>query len=187
MAETTKAKKPEKANIHITGMTCTNCAATIQKGLENTPGVEQANVSFASEKAAVEYDPEKVDLNKLQETITGLGYSVVSKKSSFPVGGMTCAACVARVEEALKSVPGVVSAVVNLGTEKATVEYAEGTTFNDLKAAVEDAGYTLGPEAEKLEDVSTASRRELKAVRNRFIFAGAGQFWTFTECPAASG
>jgi len=51
------------------------------------------------------------------------------------------------------------------------VEYTEGTKIADLKRAVEDAGYELGSEAETLEDVTTASQRELRGVRNRFIFA----------------
>ncbi|RLC69845.1 MAG: heavy-metal-associated domain-containing protein, partial [Chloroflexi bacterium] len=38
-------KKPERASIHITGMTCTTCANTIEKALSETPGVEQASVS----------------------------------------------------------------------------------------------------------------------------------------------
>ncbi len=164
-------KKAEKAHIHVTGMTCTNCAATIEKGLAETPGVEQANVSFASEKASVEYDPSKVDLTGIKKAISDLGYGVATKKSIFPVSGMTCASCVARVEEALSSVSGVVSASVNLASEKATVEYLEGTSIADLRQAVRDAGYELGSEAETLEDVTIASRREIRGIRNRFIFS----------------
>ncbi len=82
---------------------------------------------------------------------------------------MTCAGCVARVEKALFSVPGVVSVNVNLASEKATVEYTEGTSIADLKQAVKDAGYELGSEAETPEDVTSASRRELRGIRNRFI------------------
>ena len=74
MAEKPHSNKVEKAHIHITGMTCTTCAATIEKGLAETPGVEQANVSFASEKAIVEYDPAKVDLAKIKDNISQLGY-----------------------------------------------------------------------------------------------------------------
>ena len=173
MVQKSTSKKSEKAHIHITGMTCTTCAATIEKGLAETPGVEQANVSFASEKAIVEYDPSKVDLTKIKDTISQIGYGVAAKKSIFPVGGMTCASCVARVEEALSSVPGVISANVNLASEKATVEYTEGTNIADLRRAVKDAGYELGSEAETLEDVTTAARREIRKVRNRFIFAAA--------------
>jgi len=168
---TPDSKKTEKARIYITGMTCTTCAATIEKGLKETPGVEQANVSFASEKASVEYDPSRVDLTKIKNTISQLGYGVATKKSIFPVSGMTCASCVARVEKALSSVSGVVSANVNLASEKATVEYTDGTSIADLKQAVKDAGYELGSEAETLEDVSAASQRELRGIRNRFIVA----------------
>ena len=86
-------------------MTCTNCAATIEKGLAETEGMDSANVNFASEKATVEYDPNKVDLSKIKDTIAELGYGIATKKSIYPVGGMTCAACVTRVEEALKTRP----------------------------------------------------------------------------------
>jgi len=171
MADKTNSRKSDKASVHITGMTCTTCAATIEKGLSETPGVEQADVSFASEKASIEYDPTKVDLAKIKDTVSQLGYGVATKKSIFPVAGMTCASCVARVEEALSSVPGVVSAGVNLASEKATVEYLEGTKFADLRRAVREAGYELAPEVQTLEDVTTAAQRETRALRNRLIIA----------------
>src|SRR4030042_1889952 len=128
-----KTKKPQKARIHITGMTCATCAATVEKALAETKGVEQARVNFASEKAAIEYDPEKVDLTTIKNTISEAGYGIAVQKSIFPVLGMTCASCVARVEEALKSVTGVVSVSVNLASEKATVEYVERTEVADLR------------------------------------------------------
>jgi len=170
MAEETKTGK-KKATIPVTGMTCATCAITIEKGLADTPGVEQASVNFASEKASIEYDPDKVDLAKLKDTISGLGYGTATKKSIFPVGGMTCASCVSRVEQALNSVPGVVSVNVNLASEKATVEYLESTSPADLQKAVSGAGYTLGAEAEKMEDVTTAAQREISALRQRLILA----------------
>jgi Cu+-exporting ATPase len=143
----------------------------VEKALRKTKGVVQARVNFASEKASLEYDPKKVDIKAIINTVTGTGYGVVTKKSIYPVSGMTCASCVARVEEALKSVPGVISVSVNLASEKASVEYLEGTEYTDLRRAVKDAGYELGREVETLEDVTAASAREINAVRNRFIFA----------------
>jgi Cu+-exporting ATPase len=95
----------------------------------------------------------------------------VTQKLIFPVRGMTCASCVARVEQALKSVPGVVSVNVNLASEKATVDYAEGVAFADLQRSVKDAGYELGRETETLEDVAASAEREIKKVRNGFIMA----------------
>jgi len=133
------SKKLGKARIHVTGMTCTTCAATIEKGLAETPGVERAEVNFALEDVSIEYDSAKVGLAKIKDTVSGLGYGVATKKSIFLVGGMTCASCVARVEKALSGIPGVVSATVNLASEKATVEYIEGVRVADLRQTVKEA------------------------------------------------
>jgi len=71
---------------------------------------------------------------------------------TLPIEGMTCASCVARVEKALKKVPGVISAEVNLATEKAQVTVSGDAGGADaLIAAVEKAGYTA-----HVEDPSTA-------------------------------
>jgi len=171
VGDKTNSKKSDRASIHVIGMTCTTCASTIEKGLSQTPGVEQANVNFASEKASIKYDPTKVDLARIKDIVSQLGYGVATKKSIFPVGGMTCASCVALVEEALSSVPGVISASVNLASEKATVEYLEGTGLADIRRAVKDAGYEFGSEVQALEDVTTAAQREIRVLRNRFIIA----------------
>jgi Cu+-exporting ATPase len=171
MEQKTRDKKQEKVRLHVTGMTCATCARTIGKGLSETHGIKQANVNFAAEEVFVDYDPAKVDLGKIKHTIQQLGYGVATKKSIFPVSGMTCASCVARVEEALSGVPGVVSVSVNLASEKATVEYTDDMKVADLRKAARDAGYQLGQEAETLEDVATISRRDLVAVRNRLIVA----------------
>ena len=64
-----------------------------------------------------------------------------TQRLSFAVGGMTCASCVGHVERALQETPGVVSAHVNLATERAEVVTREGVSAQALAAAVEDAGY----------------------------------------------
>ena len=60
---------------------------------------------------------------------------------SFPIAGMTCASCVSRVEKAIAAVPGVVSASVNLATERATVKVIGGTPLSAIEAAIRKAGY----------------------------------------------
>ena len=74
------------------------------------------------------------------------------------IGGMTCASCVARVEKALKKVPGVESATVNLATESAriTVQSAEVTDAR-LRRAIRDAGYEpLTPQAVESAEQASA-------------------------------
>jgi len=189
MATKSSTSKAKKAQIPITGMTCATCAATIQKGLSRLHGVERAEVNLASEKASIEYDPARVPLSRIKNTISQLGYGAATGKSIFPISGMTCASCVSRVEQALSGVPGVISVNVNLASEKATVEYIEGTELADLRRAVKEAGYEPGAEAETLEDVTTASRREIKNIRNRFIVAAilAAAIMALMWTPAFAG
>ena len=83
---------------------------------------------------------------------------------------MTCASCVGRVERALKKVPGVQNAVVNLATERATVQLQGGTDASRLIAAIEKAGYEARPVMQQAavsgEDVTAqrqaAERESLK-------------------------
>ena len=63
--------------------------------------------------------------------------------TTISVGGMTCAACVARVEKTLRSIEGVSAVSVNYGTEQAEVEYdTKAVNFGHLQSAIIDAGYT---------------------------------------------
>ena len=91
-------------------------------------------------------------------------------KKIFPLKGMHCASCVGVTERALKKVPGVKSAVVNLATEKATVSYdADTCTPEQLAASIAKTGYTLELE-EKSADIEQAEKKkELLTLRNKVI------------------
>ncbi len=169
--------KPEKrrTTIPVTGMTCASCVVTIEKGLSKLPGVSRVNVNLATEKASIEYDSNKVNTKALMDTISDVGYGVAVAKTTFNVGGMTCASCAANIEKSLVRVPGVISVNVNLASEKATVEYLQGeASMADFKRAVEDAGYSIRAEGiAEPETVMTATRREIRALKNKVIFAGS--------------
>ncbi len=79
----------EKIQLHITGMHCANCSSSVEKGLKKTPGIRQAAVNLASEKASIEYDPAKINLAQIQKVVADIGFGVDAKKSIFPVKGMT--------------------------------------------------------------------------------------------------
>jgi Cu+-exporting ATPase len=80
----------------------------------------------------------------LINTVSDSGYGVAIDKTTFKIGGMTCASCASNIEKALLEVPGVVSANVNLASEKATVEYLKSEAdIRDFKKAVEEAGYQI--------------------------------------------
>jgi P-type Cu+ transporter len=76
MATQLNVEQREKVSLEITGMTCASCSARIEKGLAKLPGVLKVNVNFAAEKAAVEYDPSRVDQAKMADLVKDLGYGV---------------------------------------------------------------------------------------------------------------
>ena len=136
--------------IPISGMTCASCVARNEKALRRLDGVSAANVNFATEKAQVTFDPAQIDIGRLTATIEQTGYDVPTATATLAIGGMTCASCVARNEKALRRVPGVIKATVNLATEKATVEYLPGVAGRDeLVAAVRRAGYEVAEPAHR--------------------------------------
>ena len=66
-----------KAELPITGMTCANCAMTIERTLGRLDGVVSASANFATERASVEYLPGVVSLAAIQQAIRDVGYDVV--------------------------------------------------------------------------------------------------------------
>jgi Cu+-exporting ATPase len=87
----------------------------------------------------------------------------MSATVTFRIEGMTCAACVARVEKALLRVPGVEAAAVSLATERADIRIArpEAEAIADLAAAIGAAGYSGHPlGAGAAGDAGTISRRD---------------------------
>ena len=166
----------KKVDLPIGGMTCASCVATIESSLKELPGVAGVSVNLATERGTVTYDPSLVDFTKLVSTVQDAGYEIRTEKVDIPVGGMTCASCVATIEESLKQTEGVVGANVNLATERATVVYVPTqVTLADLKKAIIDAGYEVremaADEGEAMDKEREAREREILQQRNRLIFS----------------
>jgi Cu+-exporting ATPase len=125
--------------VPIEGMTCASCVLRVERGLKSVVGVSQASVNLATESATV--NASGVSLAALQAAIEKAGYAVATRQHALRIQGMTCASCVARVEKALKAVPGVLGAEVNLAMETAQVEATRLVDLAQLIATVEKAGY----------------------------------------------
>ncbi len=129
----------ETVRLPIEGMSCASCVGRVEKALKAVPGVREANVNLAAEKAEVRVAG-PTDYRALVEAIERAGYAVPATKTEFAIEGMTCASCVGRVERALRTVPGVTTARVNLATERAVVE--GGADARLLIQVIGEAGYT---------------------------------------------
>ena len=133
----------ENLTLPVVGMTCASCVSRVEKSLRAVPGVSDAQVNLANERADIHFDPAAASPAALAEAVRAAGYDVPSEVRELKIGGMTCASCVARVEKALAQAPGVTAATVNLASEKAVVTGLAGVMrAADLIAAVQRAGYT---------------------------------------------
>ena len=69
----------KKVELNIEGMHCGSCALGIQMLLENTDGVINSSADYETKSGKVEYDEEKINLDKIIETIHELGYTASPK------------------------------------------------------------------------------------------------------------
>lgn len=125
-------------SLPIEGMTCASCVGRVEKALGKVEGVDSVTVNLATERADIKVRG-PVNRQALVNTVEAAGYSVPATAFDLAVEGMTCASCVGRVERALKAVPGVAEATVNLATERAHVRGSVDS--NTLVAAIAAAGY----------------------------------------------
>ncbi|MEX2198026.1 MAG: copper ion binding protein, partial [Burkholderiales bacterium] len=124
----------------IAGMTCASCVGRVERALQKVPGVRSVSVNLATEAATLKLAP-SVTTETLAKAVAQAGYKVAHQEFDLAIRGMTCASCVARVEKALMKAPGVLSATVNLATERAHVVAVGGTGLEALRKAVAAAGY----------------------------------------------
>ena len=161
-----------RVELPVRGMTCASCVTHVSRALKGVPGVADASVNLATEKAIVELSGEvDVKMSDLAVALEDAGYGVASEQVKLRIGGMTCASCVGHVERALRSIEGVESAGVNLATERATVEYVPGAvSITDLRHAVEDAGYSvLGLADDEFREVATP--KDLTLLKRKLVFS----------------
>lgn len=161
-------------DLPVLGMTCASCVGRVEKAIAAVPGVARAFVNLAAGRAHVEFNSEG-QMPAVVEAIRKAGYEPLERTIDLKVEGMTCASCVGRVERALRAAPGVLSAQVNLATERATVTMLEGVEATALVSAVEKAGYHATPILEAGPDLSDREREaraaEIRTLKRAVVFS----------------
>ncbi|WP_088142877.1 heavy metal translocating P-type ATPase [Achromobacter xylosoxidans] len=160
-------------SLPIEGMTCASCVGRVEKALKAVPGVNRASVNLATERADITFAGAP-DVAAAVQAVQKAGYAVAETTIELSVTGMTCASCVGRVEKALKAVPGVSSASVNLATERASITAAGGVPASALIQAVAKAGYDAKPLAAEASDTDAVAERqaaELKSLKRALTVA----------------
>ena len=160
-----------KIILDIEGMTCASCVGRVERALKAVPRVKTASVNLTMERA--EITGLALDRAALVKAVETVGYDVRSPAIDLVIEGMTCASCVSRVERALKSVPGVTGATVNLATERALVTGLADPA--DLISAIDGVGYEarIGVSASAVSDAATDRKAAEEAALKRNLWIAA--------------
>ncbi|GAA5968159.1 hypothetical protein JCM11641_003753 [Rhodosporidiobolus odoratus] len=169
----------ETAQLKVEGMTCGACVASVESGLKDRAGVISVKVALLAERAVVEYDPGLWTPEKLASEIEDMGFEASPIKPVradtvvLQIYGMTCGACVASIESNLRSTPGIISAVVSLATERASITYDPAVLagVRDIVDLVEDTGFdaTLASdENSAMQLASLARTKEIQEWKHNF-------------------
>ncbi|MDQ2085578.1 heavy metal translocating P-type ATPase [Herbivorax sp. ANBcel31] len=158
MAESENIKK---IDFKIEGMSCSSCAARVQKKLESLEGVINANVNIATEKGVAEYKEGEIDIQNIIKAVEDAGYKAILdeekniKKVTFKINGMSCTSCAKNIEKTLSKIEGIKSTIINFAAEKITVEYNhKRLRLIDIQKKVTDIGYELVLEEDKDDEIN---------------------------------
>ena len=149
---------PSTISLPIEGMTCASCVGRVEAALSKAEGADSVPVNLPTDTENIGPSG-PVDRAALIQAVERVGYDVPAATVELAVEGMTCASCVGRVERALRAVPGVSQASVNLATERATVRGVAGV--DALVAAIDKVGYAARPiEAGVQSDDEAAEKKD---------------------------
>ncbi len=163
--------KPRRETFKVRGMSCSSCAAKIEKKLNSMPGVESANVNFAAEKVRVEYNPEQQSMGNIIQAVRELGYETGLERVDLKISGMSCSSCARKIERKLSSLEGVTWAGVNFAVERATVEYEPGKVdLARLQKEIADLGYEADLAEKRFDEDTEKARRERETRRQLRLF-----------------
>jgi Cu+-exporting ATPase len=157
----------------ITGMTCANCVATVERNLKKAHGVSSAVVNLSSERATVEFDPSLAGLPDLIGRVERAGYGVATGEADLLVRRMSDDNDARRLQKALASLDGVLEAQVSFTTERARVRYIPTiASQSDLRRAVAAAGFEAVETGGEADDAEAKARQAEIDEQRRLLIIG---------------
>ena len=155
--ENNKQVEGKALALRIGGMHCANCALTIEKNIRKLPGVGEVNVSLASGKALVIFDPSLLDVGEIEKAVEEAGYKVVYERVRLRVSGLRDSSDAEGVEKTLSKVEGVRNVSVNTVDGSIHVEYNPALiSLKEISSKISSLGFTVleeefGESAEEVE------------------------------------
>ncbi|MCJ1224699.1 hypothetical protein MMC12_001344 [Toensbergia leucococca] len=190
-----KASQPQldlaTTTVAIEGMTCGACTSAVEGGFKDLAGVIQFNISLLAERAIIVHDPKKITSDQIAEIIEDRGFnatvlssqrgvlehSSTSSNVQLKVFGLPDSASATALEDALRLLPGVSSAVINLSTSRASISHNPSLTgLRSLVEVIENSGYNAlvaDSDDNNAQLESLAKTREIQEWRRAFRYSAS--------------
>ncbi|MGC1378080.1 MAG: heavy metal translocating P-type ATPase [Anaerolineales bacterium] len=157
----------------ITGMTCANCVATVERNLKKLDGVSSAVVNLSSERASVEFDSAKLALPAIIARVERAGYGVATGEADLVIKRLADDSDARRLEKALAKLDGVLEAQVIFTTEKARVKYVPTVVSQaEIRRAVAAAGFEAVEQGSEAGDAEADAREREILEQRRLLTIG---------------
>lgn len=157
----------------ITGMTCANCVASVERNIKKEKGINTAIVNLSSERATVDYDPSLVQLPMILQRVERAGYGVASGEADFYVQGMSDDNDARRLEKALSTQEGVLDSNVNFSAERAKVTYIPTiVSQQDLRKIIKQVGFQAVESGDSAVDAEAQAREAEINYQRKMLIIG---------------
>jgi Cu+-exporting ATPase len=157
----------------ITGMTCANCVATVERNLKKLDGVQGANVNLSSERATVEFSPAQIGLDDLVKRIERAGYGVAEGEADLMIGRMSDDSDARRMEKVLSGLESVHDIQVNIVSERVRLRYIPTIiSQTEIRHAITSAGFEVIESGANTEDAEALARQAEINQQFRLLITG---------------
>ena len=175
--------------VAVEGMTCGACTSAVEGGFKDVPGVVKFNISLLAERAVLVHDPIKLSPDQVVEIIEDRGFDAKvlssqrgatqqttgSRGVQLKIFGLQGASSATALEDALRLLPGVSSAVINYSTSRANISHNPSMTgLRALVEAIENLGYNAliaDSDDNNAQLESLAKTREIQEWRRAFAYS----------------
>ena len=165
--------KTKQIILPIEGMTCANCAATIERNLKKVHGVQEASVNLSSERAIVGFDEEKATVEEFVERIRRAGYDVSIAEVEFAIRPKIDEMDAQQIKESLESLEGITDIFIDTTAGKLTVKYIPTLLSGlDIRHRIKKSGFEPEVLGDEIEDGEAKAREEEIKKHRRLLIVG---------------
>jgi Cu+-exporting ATPase len=157
----------------VTGMTCANCVATIERNVKKLDGVITAGVNLSSERATIEFNPEKLGLTEIISRIQKAGYDVAQGEADLVLKESVDNVNARLIENRLGKIQGIQQVRINLNTGHIKVLYVP-TIINqsDIRKEIKSLGFPTQEQTGETVDVEAQARQAEISSQQKMLFLG---------------